>query len=136
MTSAKEGAAKGAPQDLRVQARQPHTPLIDAVKTSLDESKAEETVTIPLKGKSSIADFMVVTSGRSNRHVAAIADRLMADLKEAGFGRLSAEGMEAADWVLIDAGDVIVHVFRPEVRAFYNLEKMWSVGAPQERMAG
>ena len=135
MTPATEGAAKGAPQDLRAQVRQPRTPLIDAVMASLEGSKAEETVSIPLRGKSSIADFMVVASGRSNRHVASIADRLMADLKAAGYGRLSAEGMENADWVLIDAGDVIVHVFRPEVRAFYNLEKMWSVGEAQERMA-
>ncbi len=125
----------GAPQGSRAQARQPRRPLIEAIAASLADAKAEDTVTIPLQGKSSIADYMVVTSGRSNRHVAAIADRLMSDLKDEGYGKLSAEGMENADWVLIDAGDAIVHVFRPEVRAFYNLEKMWMAGATQERIA-
>lgn len=81
---------------------------------------------IDLKGKSSIADYMVVTSGRSQRHVSAIADRVINDIKEAGGPRVRVEGMRQGDWVLIDAGDVIVHVFRPDVRAFYNLEKMWS----------
>ena len=90
--------------------------------------KAEDTVTIDLTGKTSIADAMVVTSGRSNRHVGAVADRLLEGLKEAGVPDLRVEGMPHCDWVLIDAGDVIVHVFRPEVRAFYNLEKMWAPG--------
>jgi ribosome-associated protein len=87
--------------------------------------KAEDTIAIDLTGKTSIADAMVVTSGRSTRHVGAIADRLLEGLKEAGVAYLRVEGMPHCDWVLIDAGDVIVHVFRPEVRAFYNLEKMW-----------
>ena len=88
--------------------------------------KAEDTVTIDLAGKTSIADAMVVTSGRSNRHVASIADRVIEGLQEAGVTGIRVEGMPHGDWVLIDAGDVIVHVFRPEVRAFYNLEKMWA----------
>lgn len=87
--------------------------------------KAEDTLTINLAGKTSIADFMVVTSGRSNRHVGSVADRVMKDLHAAGLPDVRVEGMPHCDWVLIDAGDVIVHVFRPEVRAFYNLEKMW-----------
>jgi ribosome-associated protein len=88
--------------------------------------KAEDTTTIDLRTESTIADYMVVTSGRSNRHVGALADQVMKDLREAGLTGLKAEGMPLNDWVLIDAGDVIVHVFRPEVRTFYNLEKMWS----------
>jgi ribosome-associated protein len=92
----------------------------------LDDMKAEDTVTIDLIGKTTIADAMVVTSGRSNRHVGSIADRVVQGLKEAGVKGLHVEGMKNSDWVLIDAGDVIVHVFRPEVREFYNLEKMWT----------
>ena len=93
---------------------------------SLDDMKAEDTITIDLAGKSSIADAMVVTSGRSNRHVGSIADRVIEGLKEAGVPGVRVEGMRNCDWVLIDAGDIIVHVFRPEVRAFYDLEKMWA----------
>jgi len=88
--------------------------------------KAEDTVTIDLTGKSSIADAMVVATGRSQRHVGSIADNVIKDLQKAGLRGIKVEGMRQADWVLIDAGDVIVHVFRPEVRAFYNLEKMWA----------
>ena len=98
------------------------------VLARLDDMKAEDTVTIDLTGKTSIADAMVVTSGRSNRHVGAVADRLVEGLKEAGVPDVRVEGMPHCDWVLIDAGDVIVHVFRPEVRVFYNLEKMWAPG--------
>ena len=99
------------------------------VLASLDDAKAEDTVSIDLIGKSSLADSMVVTSGRSQRHVAAIADRVLKDLDKGGVPNLRVEGMRQADWVLIDAGDVIVHVFRPEVRTFYNIEKMWTSGA-------
>jgi len=105
------------------------------VLARIDDMKAEDTVTIDLSGKSSIADFMVVTSARSNRQVGAIADRVLEDLHKAGVPRLRVEGMPHCDWVLIDAGDVIVHVFRPEVRAFYNLEKMWAPGRSQARRA-
>ena len=87
--------------------------------------KAEDTVAIDLSVKTTIADSMVVTSGRSHRHVGSIADRVLVDLAKAGVRDTRVEGMPHCDWVLIDAGDVIVHVFRPEVRAFYNLEKMW-----------
>jgi ribosome-associated protein len=90
--------------------------------------KAEDSITIDLTGKSSIADFMVVASGRSQRHVASIAEHVVKDLEKSGVSRVRVEGLRQGDWVLIDAGDVIVHVFRPDVRAHYNLEKMWSAG--------
>ena len=98
--------------------------------------KAEDTVTLDLTDKSTIADAMVVTSGRSNRHVGAVADRVMQDLGKAGVPNLRVEGMPHCDWVLIDAGDIIVHVFRPEVRAFYSLEKMWAPTRPAGRKVG
>ncbi len=93
---------------------------------SLDDMKAEDTVTIDLAGKTSIADAMVVTSGRSTRHVTSIADSAIDSLEKAGVKGIRVEGKRNGDWVLIDAGDVIVHVFRPEVRAFYDIEKMWA----------
>ena len=102
--------------------------MLDLVLTSLDEDQAQEVATIPLQGKSSMADYMVIASGRSTRQVAAIAQKLAERLKQAGFGNPRIEGLPAADWVLIDSGDVIVHLFRPEVRSFYNLERMWSFG--------
>ncbi|MCQ8783748.1 ribosome silencing factor [Aurantimonas sp. MSK8Z-1] len=101
---------------------------IDLVITSLEDSKGEDLVSIDMKGKSALADHMVVVSGRSHRHVAAVADRLLRDLKDNGFGNCKVEGLSNGDWVLIDTGDIIVHIFRPEVRSFYNIEKMWSVG--------
>ena len=97
--------------------------------------KAEDTISIDLRGKTTIADTMVVTSGRSNRHVGAVADRVLEDLRKAGVSGLRVEGMPHCDWVLIDAGDVIVHVFRPEVREFYNLEKMWEPGGTRGKRA-
>jgi len=90
--------------------------------------KAEDAVTINLAGKSSIADYMVVASGRSNRHVSAVAENVVKDLEQAHVHRVRVEGLRQGDWVLIDAGDVIVHLFRPEVRTHYALEKMWSAG--------
>lgn len=96
---------------------------------SLDDDKAEEVVEIDLRGRSSIADFMVICSGRSSRQVASIADKLMDRMKTEFELVCRVEGKEQGDWVLIDAGEVIVHVFRPEVREFYQLEKMW-LGAP------
>lgn len=98
------------------------------VLARLDDMKAEDTVTIDQTGKSSICDYIVVTSGRSQRHVASVAEHVVKDLHVAGLPKVRVEGLKQGDWVLIDAGDVIVHVFRPEVRAFYNLEKMWSAG--------
>jgi ribosome-associated protein len=109
--------------------------LLDTVLECLDDAKAEEVVSIDLNGKSSIADFMVIASGRAQRHVGAIADQLVERLKDAGYGKARVEGQTTCDWVLIDAGDVIVHVFRPEVRSFYNLEKLWSAKSPTDRMA-
>ena len=97
--------------------------------------KAEDIVTIDLIGKSSIADYMVVASGRSNRHVASIAEQVIKDAGQAHVPRLRSEGLRQGDWVLIDAGDVIVHVFRPEVRDHYNLEKMWSAGRTDAKRA-
>lgn len=101
--------------------------LLSVIQSSLEDDKADDIVVIELADKSSIADFMVIASGRSARQVGAMADHLREKLKEAGVLGVSAEGMERADWVLLDAGDVIVHLFRPEVRTFYNLEKMWGV---------
>ena len=94
---------------------------------SLDDDKAEDIVAIDLRGKSSITDIMIIASGRSARHVASLADHVVRKLKDAGCGKARIEGTQTNDWVLIDIGDVIIHLFRPEVREFYNLEKMWSV---------
>jgi ribosome-associated protein len=96
----------------------------------LDGDQAEDIVSIDLAGKTSIADFMIVASGRSTRHIGAMAERLREALKSRGAPVVEIEGMPQNDWVLIDAGDVIVHLFRPEVRSFYNLEKMWGVDLP------
>jgi ribosome-associated protein len=96
------------------------------IEAELDDAKAEEITVIDLAGKTDIADYMIVASGRSDRHVAAIADRVAEALKKAGCQDLSVEGKEKADWVLVDAIDVIVHLFRQEVREYYNLEKMWA----------
>ncbi|MFN3815410.1 ribosome silencing factor [Brevundimonas sp.] len=98
-----------------------------AILARLDDDKAQEIVLIDLKGKSPMADSMIVASGRSQRHVGALADHLLRLLKEHGLGKAKVEGLPHCDWVLIDAGDVIVHLFRPEVRTFYNIEKIWSV---------
>ena len=96
------------------------------ILSRLDDMKAEETVTIDLRGKSAFSDYMVVTSGRANRHVGAIAENVTKGLKETGIKGIHVEGLPNCDWVLIDSGDVIVHVFRPEVREFYNLERLWT----------
>ena len=102
--------------------------LLAHVLDHLDDDQAQDIVTIDLEGKSSIADHMVIASGRSTRQVAAIANKLAEKVKQAGFGPVKLEGLPAADWVLLDAGDVVVHLFRPEVRSFYNLERMWAFG--------
>ncbi len=103
--------------------------ILSLILNELDDDKAEAVVTIPLAGKSDIADAMVVASGRSQRHVGAMADKVMRRLKDAGMSRVRIEGAPACDWVLIDAEDVIVHLFRPEVRDFYNIERVWSEAA-------
>jgi ribosome-associated protein len=105
--------------------------VLSLIERTLDDGKAEDIVVIDLTGKSSIADYMVIATGRSQRQVAALAEHLRAALDETGLKRLSIEGQKQADWVLIDAGDVIVHLFRPEVRSFYNLEKMWGGTLPE-----
>ncbi|MCB1398257.1 MAG: ribosome silencing factor [Rhodobacter sp.] len=100
---------------------------MDLVLQSLDDDKAEEVVQIDLRGRSSVADYMVICSGRSSRQVAAISEKLLERLKERFRLTARSEGKETGDWVLIDTGDVVVHVFRPEVREFYQLERMWQV---------
>jgi ribosome-associated protein len=98
----------------------------------LDQEKAQDLVFIDIAGRSALADALVIASGRSKRHVGAIADHLLRALKDHGFGRARVEGLPNCDWVLIDAGDAVVHLFRPEVRSYYNLEKIWSVGASHQ----
>jgi ribosome-associated protein len=117
--SSKKKATEAAPTQT------PERKMIDVVLQSLEDAKAEQTVSIDIAGKSSLADHMVVTSGRSNRHVSAVADQVVKALRENGFDKPRVEGLPHADWVLVDGGDVIVHIFRPEVREFYNIEKMW-----------
>lgn len=100
---------------------------------SLDDDKAEDIVTIELANKSSIGDHMVIATGRSQRQVSAMADHLVSKLKDIGHKHVSVEGASQGDWVLIDTGDIIVHLFRPEVREFYGLEKMWGAQPPPTR---
>lgn len=95
------------------------------VLASLDDDKAEDILAIDIRGRSSFADMLVIASGRSGRHVAALADHVLRKLNDAGVKDVRVEGLPQADWVLVDAGDLVVHLFRPEVRAFYNIEKIW-----------
>ena len=106
------------------------------VMQHLDDDQAQDIVTIDLEGKSSMADHMVVASGRSTRQVASIAQKLAEKMKQDGYGPIRLEGLPAADWVVIDAGDVVIHLFRPEVRSFYNIERMWSFGEDGKLAAG
>jgi ribosome-associated protein len=131
-------AAKAKAKEVAKPARKATNPKLSAVAQQakliakiLDDNKAEEIVTIDLASKCSFADFMIVASGRSQRHVSALADHVGDALKKAGTPPMNIEGKDSSDWVLIDAGDVIVHLFRPEVRQFYNIEKMWAL-APVE----
>ncbi len=101
----------------------------------MDEHSAQDMLRIDLDGKSSLADFMIVASGRSNRHVNALADYVQTALKEYGLTKMGIEGTESNDWVLIDAGDLIIHIFRPEVREFYNIEKIWTSPAGEGHLA-
>ncbi len=100
--------------------------MIELILACLEDAKAEDTVAIDIAGKSSLSDHMVVTSGRSHRHVSAVADEVTRVLRDNGYGKPRVEGLPHCDWVLVDAGDVVVHIFRPEVREFYNIEKMWA----------
>ncbi|MFA6218834.1 MAG: ribosome silencing factor [Erythrobacter sp.] len=130
MTQAQTGSAtagQASAQVIRL-ARADTDALHALVLQQLDDDQAQDVVSIPLEGKSSIADHMVIATGRSTRQVAAMAQKMAERIKQDGFGPVKLEGLPAADWVLIDAGDVVVHLFRPEVRSFYNLERMWAFG--------
>ena len=124
LQSSEDGVSSQLPPHAAPPARDAKREALTAVLASLEDSKAEDIVTIDIAGKSALGDYMVVASGRSHRHVAAVADNLLKALKDVGT-RARVEGLNSADWVLIDAGDIIVHVFRPEVREFYGIEKMW-----------
>jgi ribosome-associated protein len=132
------GAVQAAANTARALARSDMSAdaLHQLVLSQLDDDQAQEIVSIPLEGKSSIADHMVIASGRSTRQVASMAQKLAEEIKKAGFGSSRIEGLPAADWVLIDAGDVVIHLFRPEVRTFYNLERMWSFEGSETSMLG
>ena len=132
--SLRAGTAKSRTSTKKV-VEAPHGEMAEVIMGMLDDAKAEDTVLINLSGKTSLADAMIVTTGRSNRHVGAIADQIVENLKSTGHSGIRVEGMPHCDWVLIDAGDVILHIFRPEVRSFYNLEKMWGSDRPAERSA-
>ena len=119
-----ETSAKETALDLSIKA------LETLILSRLDDDKAQDIVHIDLTDKSSVADSLIVASGRSHRHVGALADHIIRALKEQGFGKARVEGLPHCDWVLIDAGDVVVHLFRPEVRSFYNIEKIWAIDAP------
>ena len=105
--------------------------VLGLVEAMLQDEKAEDVTVLDLTGKTSIADHMIIASGRSARHVTAIADNIIVRLKEVDVDKVSVEGRQQADWILLDVGDVILHLFRPEIRAFYNLEKMWAVPLPE-----
>lgn len=105
-------------------------PALDIALASLEDDKAEDVIVVDLVGKTSIADAMVIASGRSTRQVGAMAEHLVEKLKSGGIKPISSEGRTQSDWVLIDAGDLIIHLFRPEIRAFYNIEKMWGADSP------
>lgn len=130
MRSATEAARKGTPPADVMPTRQKSAEQLKKIQAWLDEAKAEDIVSIDLAGKSSIGDFMVIATGRNDRHVGAVAEQIQRKLKDEGHSRARVEGLEACDWVLIDTGDIIVHLFRPEVREFYNLEKMWAGDRP------
>lgn len=120
-----EGRQTGATRKATARRELTAAEALKVILKSLEEAKAEDLNSIDISGKSALGDYMVIATGRSQRHVGAIADRLIDDLKSAGGRDIRVEGMPNCDWVLIDSGDVIVHIFRPEVRTFYNLEKMW-----------
>ena len=129
--SAQEAPVSGEPSSVEGHIRS----LEDVILAKLEDDQAQDIVSIDLRGKSPVADAMIIASGRSHRHVGAIADHLLRALKDAGCGKARVEGLPHCDWVLIDAGDVIVHLFRPEVRSFYNIEKIWSVEPPTRASA-
>jgi ribosome-associated protein len=130
---AKTTGAKRAPKAKKKAV--PETTLLTRILKSLDDDKAEDIVTIDLTGRASFCDAIVIASGRSSRHVASTAEHLARRLKEAGYGTRPVDGAQQGDWVLVDAGDVVVHLFRPEVRQYYDLEGMWSVAEPPRARA-
>ena len=130
------GAAKRASTAKSKASKPGSAALLAEIVKWLDDAKAEEIVSIPLEGKSSLGDYMVVATGRTDRHVGAIADELQEKIKASGENRVRVEGKPACDWVLIDTGDIIIHVFRPEVRDFYNIEKMWKAELPPDASTG
>lgn len=129
-----ENAAEAAEASVRPVEKLTSDALLALVLSSLQEDAAEDVVDIPLVGKSEMADHMVVASGRSSRHVGALAEKMTDRIKTASGMLCRSEGKEMGDWVLVDCGDVIVHIFRPEVREFYDIEKLWSVN-PRDRSA-
>ena len=135
MHTSTRAALKGKPQAKPAAVQEGSAVILSTVLNSLSDAKAENVVAIDLRGKTSIGDDMVIASGRSQRHVGAIAEQLCDALKGEGFRDMRVEGLPHCDWVLIDTGDVIVHIFRPEVREFYNLEKMWSADRPTSPVA-
>lgn len=135
MRTTPEGARASTPPSELLSERRDSTALVDRIVHWLDDAKAEDVAVIDLKGKSSIGDFMVIATGRSDRHVNAVAEQLQQALKDEGQDRVRIEGQPQCDWVLIDTGDIIVHVFQPEIREFYNLEKMWSADRAAEPTA-
>jgi ribosome-associated protein len=128
LPKAQKTARKTSTETAALKAQPDADKTLKLILSRLEDMKAEETITIDLRGKSAFSDFMVVTTGRANRHVGAIAENVAKTLKENGIRNLHVEGMPHCDWVLIDSGDVVVHVFRPEVREFYNLERLWTQG--------
>lgn len=128
LPKSRKTARKTSTQAAALQAQSDADKTLNMILSRLDDMKAEETVTIDLRGKSAFSDYMIITSGRANRHVGAIAENVTKALKETGFNSIHVEGLPNCDWVLIDSGDVIVHVFRPEVREFYSLERLWAHG--------
>jgi len=114
----------------RIKTSPPPADLVSLVATSLADDKAQDVVVIDLVGKTSIADSMVIATGTSRRHIGAMAENIRGKVKASGVRGVSIEGLVSCDWVLIDAGDILIHLFRPEVREFYNIEKMWAAPAP------
>lgn len=131
-----DGQAEGGPSSRDQALPVGQSDLERAIIAKLDEDKALDMVLIDLRGKSPMSDAMIVASGRSNRHVGALADHLLRMFKEMGLGKVKVEGLPHCDWVLLDAGDVIVHLFRPEVRTFYNIEKIWAIDSAHRGGAG
>lgn len=114
-----------APSSAEISGEATVSHALEVLLASLEDSKAEDIITIDLRGKSALGDYMVIASGRSQRHVGAVADHALQALKAIGVRGIQIEGLEAADWVLVDTGDIIVHIFHPEIREFYNIEKIW-----------